>query len=160
MKKIPLTRGEVALVDDRDFPVVSRLKWRLHTNQLGDVKYAVSGSREATVYMHRLLASDSRRCLVDHRNGNGLDNRRRNLRKTDPSGNQRAAARRRRGEKPTLALRVGRLFGTVRDLAVKALGTWTKGDAVSTLDQIEIAMTALKSARSALRNSIDREGCR
>lgn len=75
MKQIPLTQGFVALVDDEDYPVLRQIEWcaarRPHTT------YA----RNASTLMHRLILSGPDGD-VDHRNGNGLDNRRANLRVT------------------------------------------------------------------------------
>jgi hypothetical protein len=87
VKEIPLTqgkhRGKVALVDDEDFELVSQFKWRARKD--GYVWYATSGRK----WMHRLVMNAPLGIHVDHRNGNGLDNRRSvNLRFADQSVNQ------------------------------------------------------------------------
>ncbi len=72
MKKIPLSQGKVALVDDEDFERVMRAgPWcacRHHSTH-----YAVSGRNG---YMHRWLMGAVRGQIVDHANHEGLDNRR------------------------------------------------------------------------------------
>jgi hypothetical protein len=73
LKEIPLSQGKVALVDDADYAVVSALKWHA-VRCSGNKWYA----RNTGVYLHRFLIPDSSR--VDHRNGDGLDNQRANLR--------------------------------------------------------------------------------
>lgn len=85
MKKIPLSKGEVALVDDEDFARVNRLSWYCLVGATG-LKYAVHDGRSfdrkrgKLIYMHRFVLGARAAELVDHWDGNGLDNRRRNLR--------------------------------------------------------------------------------
>lgn len=79
-KKIPLTQGKFALVDDEDYEWLSRWKWCAAKG--GSTFYATRspGKRNTTITMHRLIMGVSIKQLIDHINGNGLDNRRRNLR--------------------------------------------------------------------------------
>lgn len=79
-------------VDVADLPVVARYRWSAHVT--GRSIYArtqlVIGGRRVAPYMHVLLLGTRG---VDHLNGNGLDNRRVNLRPADKSqnaGNSRA----------------------------------------------------------------------
>lgn len=73
---------EFALIDPRDFEVVSRRKWVLTRG--GRNKYAITNLRQAdnkrSIAMHRLILGAPDGSIVDHINGNGLDNRRSNLR--------------------------------------------------------------------------------
>lgn len=85
MKKIPLTRGKVAVIDDKDYVYVEPFKWCAMPN--GTTWYAITNVRcpdgkQRQVRMHRLLMGVKRRdgMEVDHVNHNGLDNRRNNLR--------------------------------------------------------------------------------
>lgn len=89
--EVRLSSGDVALIDDHDAPLVSRYKWS--PRRLGRTVYAqantyVSGAR-TTVTMHRLIVAPEADQLIDHRNGDGLDNRRSNLRLCDKRGNNR-----------------------------------------------------------------------
>ncbi len=78
---IPLTKGAHALVDARDFEMLSRHRWYLLA-----VGYAAQGGGKAPmVYLHRVVAGAGPRDLVDHRNGDKLDNRRANLRLVTPA---------------------------------------------------------------------------
>lgn len=80
MKRIPLSgTNRFAIVDDSDYPIVSRFEWRLRN--YGHLHYAGTGGSPA-VAMHRLVMGclGERSKIVDHVNGNGLDNRRENLR--------------------------------------------------------------------------------
>lgn len=81
MKEIPLTKGKVALVDDEDFEYLSQWKWIAFLKK--GIYYAqrqqwVNG-RNAIIPMHRAILNnpDSE---VDHRDRNGLNNQRANLR--------------------------------------------------------------------------------
>ena len=88
MRKIRLTRGKVALVDDRDFGYISRFKWHCLRGRFKNrtVFYAVREIRlpdkRVIQWMHRILLGldprDSR--VTDHRDGDGLNNQRSNLR--------------------------------------------------------------------------------
>lgn len=80
MKKISLNRGEYTLVDDKDFDLVIKTRWYLHESKNGK-KYAYANSGNKTsILLHRLIMNPPRGLEVDHINGNGLDNRRKNLR--------------------------------------------------------------------------------
>jgi hypothetical protein len=84
MKKIPLTQGKFALIDNRDYWLMRQFKWCAHFN--GYNWYVVTGAGRTRMRMHRLLAGFPPFAL-DHKNGNGLDNRRRNLRPATCSQN-------------------------------------------------------------------------
>lgn len=75
--QIPLTLGQVATINLEDLPLISGRKWQAHRRRDGKGYYAVNSSG---LRMHRMLCGvwDSR--IVDHRNGDGLDNRRCNIR--------------------------------------------------------------------------------
>lgn len=79
MKSIPLTQGKIALVDDEDYDRLIHLKWNAvkhHGNW-----YAKSNPAYKTnIKMHRFIIDAPSGTQVDHINGDGLDNRRENLR--------------------------------------------------------------------------------
>ncbi len=81
MKKIPLTQGEFALVDDEDFDWLNQWKWLLLTNGKNNL-YAATWIGGKCVLMHRLILGlkKENKLQVDHINNNGLDNQKRNLR--------------------------------------------------------------------------------
>lgn len=82
--KVPLENGGITLVDPAD-SWVTQFRWfRL------DVKgkhYAYRSTRPRT-YLHRLLMQPNEGLTVDHINGDGLDNRRGNLRVCTQGQNQ------------------------------------------------------------------------
>jgi hypothetical protein len=82
MKTIQLSQGLIALVDDERFHEVSRFKWCATKN--GKCFYAKrwfrKDGKQVGVYMHRLVSGAAPGVIVDHINGNSLDNRRENLR--------------------------------------------------------------------------------
>jgi hypothetical protein len=78
MKYIPLTQGKYAIVDNKDYGVLNEYTWYAHKGR--KTFYARSSKGQ---YMHRFILEVKERYIeVDHKNGNGLDNRRKNLRKT------------------------------------------------------------------------------
>lgn len=80
MKKIPLTQGKFAFVDDEDFERVNQYRWHIITD--GNKKlYAASNIKGERVLMHRFLINIPKGFETDHKNGNSLDNRKENLRK-------------------------------------------------------------------------------
>jgi hypothetical protein len=79
MKEIPLTQGLVALVDDNDFEELSKFKW--HAKKDRNTYYANRTIGRKTVKMHRvILGLNSRYQQGDHKDGDGLNNQRHNLR--------------------------------------------------------------------------------
>ncbi len=83
MKTIPLTHGKLAIVDDRDFEMVSRHKWSAHKsgkNWYASTNVPNGSGRQRTVKMHQLIKPAPPGLERDHRDGNGLNNRRKNLR--------------------------------------------------------------------------------
>lgn len=92
--EIPLSQGLAALVDDADAAMVIALgPWSaFRRNRTFYARRTVrSAGRETSLYMHRVLLDSPR---VDHANGNGLDNRRSNLRSASHAENMRNARRR------------------------------------------------------------------
>lgn len=83
MKEIQLTQGKVALVDDDMYDYLMQWKW--YANNLSGKFYAIRNHREnkkfvAQLLMHRFIMNPSKGLVVDHLNGNTLDNRKCNLR--------------------------------------------------------------------------------
>jgi hypothetical protein len=82
MKEIPLTQGKVALVDDEDYIGLSQYKWYAH-NERGHFyvcRDAGKGKDRQHFKMHRQIMSYPQNLEVDHRDHNGLNNQRSNLR--------------------------------------------------------------------------------
>ena len=88
---IPLSRGMSTVVDAADYEFLTQWGWR----SSGKTRiYAVRRIERSPVSMHRLLMAPPAGMLVDHINGDGLDNRRANLRVTTWASNiQRAGGR-------------------------------------------------------------------
>ena len=96
--EIELTQGRVALIDQEDLELVSRYRWRLSTpnkwRQYAQAHIRRPDGRQAEVRMHRLILGLTDPSVhVDHINGDGLDNRRANLRHCSPSENHRNRGR-------------------------------------------------------------------
>jgi hypothetical protein len=83
MKLIKLTKGYFAKVDDEDFEYLNQFKWCVQGN--GRYVRRLSGYKQ--VLMHRFIMQPENGMVVDHLNGDGLDNRRCNLRVATPSQN-------------------------------------------------------------------------
>lgn len=91
MKKIPLTKNKMAIIDDEDFDLVMAHSWS--AAKYGSKYYASTRINGKTVYMHRLILNPPNEKRTDHINGNGLDNRRQNLRECNIQQNARNATR-------------------------------------------------------------------
>jgi hypothetical protein len=90
--QIALGNGRVAIISAEDAPFVQGISWCWCPTDREGRGY-VSGwplAQGATrrVYLHRLIAKAGSGDVVDHVNGNTLDNRRQNLRLCSPSQNQ------------------------------------------------------------------------
>ena len=82
-KRIPLTKGYFAIVDDQDYEWLSQWKWRslLSKGKVYAIRHQRGGYHKyLTVLMHRQIMDAPIDKLVDHRDGNGLNNQRDNLR--------------------------------------------------------------------------------
>ena len=84
MKTIELSKGKVALVDDGDYNYLSQWKWHTLECKSG-CWYAVrnytdNDGKRTLMLMHRELLPVDGKLDVDHINGDGLDNRKENLR--------------------------------------------------------------------------------
>lgn len=88
MKEIPLTQGKVALVDDEDFEYLNQFKWCALRGR--NVWYAVRAGESSLIYMHRLILRLAGDLDGDHRDGDGLNNQRGNLRISTKAKNARA----------------------------------------------------------------------
>ncbi len=76
MKLIPLSNGGFAMVDDEDFDWLSNFSWR--SRKGGNTYYAYTYGK---VGMHTMiLRSFVTNSIVDHKDGDGLNNTRGNIR--------------------------------------------------------------------------------
>jgi hypothetical protein len=86
---VTLTRGCEAVIDAADVPLVDGFNWCILAPR--HTKYAVRNKREDGIlrmhYMHRVIMGVQPGVLIDHISGNGLDNRRSNLRLASISQN-------------------------------------------------------------------------
>lgn len=86
MKQIPLTQGKFALVDDEDFEFLSQWKWFADHSHgywyAGRKQSMPEGSpvRQRTLKMHKVLLMACGTTFGDHKDGNGLNNQKSNLR--------------------------------------------------------------------------------
>lgn len=74
MKKIPLTQGKFALVDDEDYEFLMQWKWH-YTGRV-----AKRSKCHGVQQMHRLIMNTNNGFEVDHINHDTLDNQKNNLR--------------------------------------------------------------------------------
>lgn len=78
--------GLCVLIDEDDLEIVSQHQW--HAAKRDSNTYAASNTADG-YYMHRFLNGNKPGIHVDHKNGNGLDNRRENLRSCSNAENRR-----------------------------------------------------------------------
>ncbi len=85
---ITLHYGHTAIIDAADLELVSQFSWypRIQTHTTYAYRYLYGERTGSTLPLHRFLLGEPD-CLVDHINGNGLDNRRANLRLANRSQN-------------------------------------------------------------------------
>ena len=75
MKKIKLTQGRYAIVDDEDYKYLNKYKWCFGSND-----YAMRVVDKETILMHRVINKTPESMITDHINHDKLDNRKNNLR--------------------------------------------------------------------------------
>jgi hypothetical protein len=83
-RRIALTQGKYAIVDPDDYERLSKYRWcalrRKNGYYAGRTASVRSRERGRYILLHRAIIDPAYPLVVDHINGNGLDNRRANLR--------------------------------------------------------------------------------
>jgi len=130
-RQIPLGNGLFALVDAEDYERISAFNWFANSGGSATL-YAVRMSQTAGerihISMHREVMSAQPGTLVDHKNHNGLDNRKINLRlctKSQNSANQPPKTGRYKGVFPH---RYGWMARIVVDKKPQYLGYFSAAD--------------------------------
>jgi len=90
MKLIQLTQGPVTMVDDDIFEELNKFKWQAHWyhNSFRAVRTIRTDGKKKALLMHRFIISAQKGDIVDHIDGNPLNNQRNNLRFCTLSQNQ------------------------------------------------------------------------
>jgi hypothetical protein len=91
---IAIRHNVACLIDEEDLELVSRFIWFADRRKF--VAYAKTLSRRVNTTMHRLVMKAKKGQQVDHINGDGLDNRKQNLKLSTGSSNQQNAHNKRR----------------------------------------------------------------
>lgn len=133
---VPLLNGGYAIVDEQDYELIAALNWSVH-NDRGNI-YAMNRANYDCTYMHRVIMGNPSR-QIDHRDRNGLNNSRSNLRMATHSQNQANAkipVTNKSGFKGVFG-RGGKWVASIRiDGRTQWLGTFTnKMDAVAVRKQ-------------------------
>lgn len=83
------TPGLIAFVDAADYPLVEYVRWNARISKRSKTVYAYGFSRalRKCVFMHQLILGTVGGPETDHEDGNGLNNRRYNLREASGSQN-------------------------------------------------------------------------
>ncbi len=90
MQIISLTKDQVALVDDDDFERLSQYEWAAIKSSTSHTYYATTyGGAGRALSMHRLIMDAPDGVQVDHKDGNGLNNTKANLRFATHAENMR-----------------------------------------------------------------------
>lgn len=94
---IPLRGGKETLIDKVDEPLAKKFQWRIRAHTNGGKKFYAEAKRledervcdgqKKSISLHRLIMGFPEGLQVDHVNGDGLDNRRSNLRVATASQN-------------------------------------------------------------------------
>lgn len=91
IRLIPLTKGQFAIVDATDFDNLNQNKWFAHfrpkQNKWYVMRHVWTGAQYISIYMHREILCPPPDLDVDHRDANGLNNLRSNLRIATPTQN-------------------------------------------------------------------------
>ena len=84
MKRIAVTQGKFALVDDENYEWLNQYKWSISK---GYPARRLKRGNKTHISMHRLIMNFPKGKEIDHINGNRLDNRKVNLRIVTRAGN-------------------------------------------------------------------------
>ncbi len=139
IRRISLGNNLFAIVDAVDYRRLSKYRW--YASPHGRNVYAMCRRKGRTVYMHRMIMRPHKGYFVDHIDGNGLNNRRCNLRVCTRRQNQ-ANCGPRGGS--------SRFVGVYRhrdkwEAKIMCRGQWYRGGVFD--DEIEAARTRDRLAR-------------
>ena len=92
MKKIALSgelgKGKFVLVDDEDFEKLNKYKWHFGTGYARRLSKGSHSTRKV-IWMHRVIMNTPSNMVIDHIDGEGLNNQKYNLRNCLPKENAR-----------------------------------------------------------------------
>lgn len=97
MKKIPINsrnskyQNLFALVDDEDYEVLKNMRWYLNTGKQDGPIYVKTRVNGKQILMHRFILNPSKGYHVDHKDFNGLNNQKINLRCCTQRNNNRSS---------------------------------------------------------------------
>lgn len=113
--EIELTRGHIALIDAADVPLVQGRSW-FASGKLPKIYAATRGDNGMPLTLHRFLMNPQGGLFVDHINGDGMDNRRCNLRLATPQQNMANARRKvsKAGFHGVIKTKTGKFFAYVQ----------------------------------------------
>lgn len=91
MREVALTQGKVAFVDNEDYEKLVQYNWcaKKHRNTFYAIRHIWINGKRTTQGMHReiLGLTNGDRAIIDHRDRNGINNQRYNLRDVSASIN-------------------------------------------------------------------------
>ena len=120
-REISISKGQITIVDDEWYPILSQYKWHC-VGKPGGTKPVYAARRISiegyehgrVVLMHYFILPRIPGLSIDHINGNGLDNRRENLRYASIAENNCNTKRRRDGQSKYKGVTRGKVPGTWR----------------------------------------------
>lgn len=85
MKKLFLSSGDIVLIDDEDFESINQFKWSVwkwRKKVYAKRKMVISKKpyKRKTIGMHQFILGDKEGFVIDHKDSNGLNNQKSNLR--------------------------------------------------------------------------------
>lgn len=90
MRKIELTQGKVAFVDDEDYDYLNQWKWYAQNTKCGfyAARGCVKNKNSGKIFMHRVIMATEKGMMCDHADHNTLNNQKSNLRNCTALQNQ------------------------------------------------------------------------
>jgi hypothetical protein len=162
---VPLTKGYFALISAADIQAVGQRHWHVRVVE-GSTPYASRAVRRpdggiTTESLHRFIGSQmglSSDALVDHRNGNGLDCRRSNLRAASTNQNAWNSRRARNNTTGIKGVSRHRTRPHSPERYVARVMVGRKSVYLGTFDTIGEAAMAVAAARPALHGEFANGG--
>lgn len=94
-KNLKLSNGGYTIIDNIDYELVKNYKW--YKIKKRNTWYARTCIQKKCVYIHRLIMNHPEGMMIDHLDGNALNNRRNNLRICTVGQNNRNTRKRKGG---------------------------------------------------------------